>query len=73
MIVRILGIILIIIGINMLVYVGFNYETTEKVVEIGAISINKTQSHPVRWMPYTGGILIIAGITILACYKKVRP
>lgn len=73
MIVRLLGFILIIIGMIMLFYVGFNYTTTEKVVEIGSISINKKHTNPARWMPYTGGILLIAGITVLACYKKVRP
>jgi hypothetical protein len=30
-------------------YTGFNYVTTEKVVDIGPIEINKQQSHPVQW------------------------
>jgi hypothetical protein len=31
----------------MVFYTGFNYVTTEKVVDIGPIEINKQQSHPV--------------------------
>ena len=73
MLTRILGIALIAIGIIMLSYAGFNYTTTENVAKIGSLSITKAQSNPIRWSPYTGGILVIAGITILVCYKKVKP
>ena len=35
-----LGIVLVVIGIIMMVYTGFNYVTTEKVVDLGPIEIN---------------------------------
>jgi hypothetical protein len=40
-------------------YTGFNYVTTKKVIEIGPIEINQQQSHPVKWSPIVGVILII--------------
>ena len=37
---KILGIVLVVIGLIMMVYTGFNYVTTEKVVDLGPIEIN---------------------------------
>jgi hypothetical protein len=34
-----------IIGAIMMFYTGFNYVTTEKIVDIGPIEINKQQNH----------------------------
>ena len=67
-----IGIVLIIIGIIMMIYTGFNYVTTEKVVDIGPIEINKQTNHPVQWSPIIGGVLLIGGIVIIALDKKGR-
>ena len=56
-----IGIVLIIIGIVMTIYIGFNYVTTEKVVDLGPIQINKEQNHPVQWAPIVGVIIIAIG------------
>ena len=49
------GIALIVIGIMMVAYTGFNYITTEKVVDLGPIQINKEKNHPVQWTAPTWG------------------
>ena len=69
---RTLGIVIIIIGAIMMIYTGFNYVTTEKVVDLGPIQINKQQNHPVQWSPIIGGILIAGGVLIIAMDKKGR-
>ena len=56
-----IGIALLVIGILMTLYTGFNYVTTEKVVDIGPIQINKEQNHPVQWTPIVGVIIIVFG------------
>ena len=56
----------------MMIYTGFNYVTTEKVVDLGPIEINKQTNHPVQWSPIIGGVLLIGGIVILALDKKKR-
>jgi hypothetical protein len=56
-----IGIVLIIIGIVMTIYTGFNYVTTEKVVDLGPIQINKEQNHPVQWAPIVGVLIIAIG------------
>ncbi len=56
-----IGIAILAIGILMTIYTGFNYVTTEKVVDIGPIQINKEQNHPVQWAPIVGIIIIVIG------------
>ena len=65
-----LGIVVIIVGILMMVYTGFNYVTTEKVIEIGPININKEKNHSVQWTPIIGLLVIIGGIIILKVGSK---
>ena len=55
------GIALLVIGILMTIYTGFNYVTTEKVVDLGPIQINKEENHPVKWAPIVGVIIIVIG------------
>jgi len=65
-----LGIVIIIIGIIMLAYTGFNYVTTEKVVDVGPIEINAQKNHTVKWPPIVGLVLIISGIAFIVFDKK---
>lgn len=67
-----LGLTLIIVGIIMMVYTGFNYVTKEKVVDLGPIKINKETSHPIQWSPIIGVVLLVGGIVIIAIDKKNR-
>jgi drug/metabolite transporter (DMT)-like permease len=69
---KIAGIILIVIGVIMIIYTGFNYKTTEKVVDIGPIKINQEKSHPVQWSPVIGVVVLIGGIVLLVMDKKER-
>ncbi len=65
-----IGLVLVIIGIIMVAYTGFNYVTTEKVAQIGPLQVNATKNNPVRWSPILGGILIISGIVVIALKKN---
>lgn len=65
-----IGIVLIVIGIIMIIYTGFNYITTKKVVDLGPIKINKEENHPVQWSPIVGVVLLVGGIVIIVTDKK---
>jgi uncharacterized membrane protein YidH (DUF202 family) len=65
-----LGIVLIIIGAIMIIYTGFNYVTTEKVVDLGVIKINAEKNHPVQWSPIVGVVLLVGGIVVMVTSKK---
>ena len=66
---RNIGIVLVIIGILMMIYTGFNYITSENVVDLGPLQINKNENHPVQWSPIVGALLLAGGIVILATKK----
>ena len=65
-----IGIVLIVIGVIMVSITGFNMVTKKKVVDIGALEINKTENHPISWSPIIGVALIIGGIAVIATAKK---
>ncbi|MDP3682229.1 MAG: hypothetical protein Q8R22_15495 [Flavobacterium sp.] len=67
---RTIGIVMIILGIIMLLYTSFNYVTTEKVVDIGPIQINKEVNHPVKWSPIIGIILAVGGVVLIVADTK---
>jgi uncharacterized membrane protein YdcZ (DUF606 family) len=69
---RNLGFALVVIGIIMMIYTGFNYVTTEKVVDLGPLEVNKNENHPVQWSPIIGVLLLVGGIVIIATNKNKK-
>jgi UDP-N-acetylmuramyl pentapeptide phosphotransferase/UDP-N-acetylglucosamine-1-phosphate transferase len=67
---RAFAIILIVLGILMFVFTGFNYQTQKRVVDVGPIQIDKTENHNIGWPAYAGGFALLAGIVILFAAKK---
>ncbi len=65
-----IGIVLIIIGLIMIIYTGFNYVTKEKVVDIGPLEISAEKNHPVQWSPIVGVVLLVGGIVVVVTGKS---
>ncbi len=65
-----IGISLIVIGIFMMIYTGFKYVTTDKVVDLGSIKIEKEKNHFVQWPPILGAVLIVGGVIIIIVPNK---
>jgi hypothetical protein len=65
-----LGIVVLVLGIIMTIFTGFNVITKEKVVDIGPLEVNKEEKTPIYWSPVTGGILIVAGAIILVAGRR---
>jgi hypothetical protein len=66
---RALGIVLLVIGILMTVFTGFNLVSKEKVLDVGSVEIQKEEKTPIYWSPITGGVLILAGVVVLIVGK----
>jgi hypothetical protein len=60
-----IGIILCVIGAIMLVYTGFNYVTTETIVDLGPIQVEAKKNNFVKLSPYLGGGLLIIGFLLI--------
>lgn len=69
-IMKAIGIILIIVGILMLVFRGFNYTKEKNIADIGPLEINAKEKKSVSWPLYAGGIAVIAGVVFLLMDKK---
>ena len=67
-----LGILLIVLGVLMLLYNSFNFTTTEKVVDVGPIEINKEVNHPISWSPIIGIVLAVGGTVLLLVGNKKK-
>jgi hypothetical protein len=62
---KLVGIMLVILGIVGLAYGGITWTTKEKVVDLGPLQVthDKTQSLPLP--PIAGGVCLIAGVGLL--------
>jgi uncharacterized membrane protein YidH (DUF202 family) len=69
---KIVGIIIIAVGILMLVFRSFNFTQTKKVVDLGPVQIDKKENKTVQWPIYGGVIAIVAGIALVAVGSKSK-
>ncbi|MDP3831333.1 MAG: LPXTG cell wall anchor domain-containing protein [Ignavibacteriaceae bacterium] len=66
-----IGLIIVIIGLIMTLYNGFNFVTQEKVVDIGEIQITRDKEQTASWSPFIGiGIMVVGGGVYLFGKKK---
>jgi hypothetical protein len=56
-----IGLILLVLGVLLSVYSGFNFITKEKVVDIGDIQITADKNHNIVWSPIIGITLLVIG------------
>lgn len=69
--VKAIGLVIIVIGLLMTVYTGFNYVTREKIIDLGSVEVTAPKEHTADWSPYIGiGLMVIGGVIILAGKKK---
>ncbi len=66
------GIVLIVIGIVMMLVTGFNFVTRERVVDVGPVHISANKDNPVQWSPILGGVILAAGIVVLATTRNKK-
>lgn len=67
---RALGILLLVVGLAMLAFTGFNFKTEKKVLDVGPLEVNKEESHHVGWPVWAGGLAAAAGLVILVAGRK---
>jgi hypothetical protein len=56
-----LGLIIMVIGLAMAVFTGFDYFTREKVVDVGSIEITANKKHSLDWSPILGLVAAAVG------------
>ena len=65
-----IGIILIAIGIVSFAYQGINYQTKEKVVDIGPVEVTSEKTKKIPIPPIVGAIALVGGIVLLITDRR---
>jgi hypothetical protein len=67
---KIVGIVLIVVGLAALAYGGLTYTTRESVVDIGPIHASREKTHNIPLSPIAGALSLIGGVALLVMGKK---
>lgn len=67
---KVLGIVLIVLGVLALAYQGITYTTHKKVVDIGPIQATKEERNTIPLPPILGVIALVGGVVILATDRR---
>lgn len=67
---KILGAVLIALGLIGIVYGGLTYTTKETIVDIGPIKATRDKTHNVPLPPILGAVALVGGIALLAVGRK---
>lgn len=67
---RVIGVILIVLGVIGLVWGGISFTTKEEVVDIGPIEASRDVERTVPVPPILGGISLAAGVILLLAAKR---
>jgi len=68
---RVLGVVLIVLGLIGLVWGGFSYTTRKPIVNIGPIHASQDQKHEVPLPPIAGVVALIGGVALLVSGRRV--
>jgi drug/metabolite transporter (DMT)-like permease len=67
---KVLGIVLIVIGIVMLIFREVNFTTEKEVADLGPIELNKKEKKKVAWPTYAGIGVAACGVVILVAAAR---
>jgi len=62
---KIVGIILIVLGIIALAYQGITYTTREEIANIGGLKVTANERHSIPLPPILGGLALASGIILV--------
>jgi len=59
------AILLILIGIGIVIWGAFGFETRQTVLDVGPIHASRDKQHNVPYGPLMGGLLAVGGVALL--------
>jgi hypothetical protein len=69
---KIIGIVLIVLGVISLAYGGISYTTREKVLDVGPIEATAERHRTLPLPPVIGGVALAAGLGLLVVGSKKK-
>jgi len=70
--VKLIGIVLIVVGVLALAYGGFSYTKREKIVDLGPIEATKEERKTIPLSPIAGIAAVAGGIALVVTGSKTR-
>ncbi|MGD1010120.1 MAG: DUF3185 domain-containing protein [Candidatus Aminicenantales bacterium] len=67
---KLMGIILIVLGVLALVYQGIQYTTREKILDIGSLKVTADTKRTIPLPPIVGGVALVAGIVMIVLDRR---
>lgn len=67
---RILGMVLIVIGVVTLLYGGISWTHREKVVDLGPVEVTQEQHERLPVPPIAGGVILAAGVALVVAGRR---
>jgi hypothetical protein len=67
---KIVGVILICVGLLLLVYKGITYKTHEKVLDLGPLQVTQEKTNTFPFSPVFGGAALVGGIILVVFSGK---
>jgi hypothetical protein len=69
---KIIGIVLIIVGVLMCFFTSFSFTKEKKIIDLGPIEVNKKEDKTLGWPVYAGIGVGLFGIALIAMDKKSK-
>ena len=69
---KLIGIVLIVLGVLALAYGGVSYTTRERVVDLGQLKVDADKEHTVPIAPIAGVGALVGGIALVLAGSRTR-
>ena len=69
---RILGFVLIVIGLIGLIYGGITWTQREEVLDLGPIEVSRQERETIPLPPIVGGVCLVAGVLMIVADGRRR-
>ena len=67
---KIIGIVLVVLGVLALVYGGFSYNKNRTVLQVGSMNVTATEHKSIPVPAVVGVVVLIGGVALLAFGKR---
>jgi uncharacterized membrane protein YidH (DUF202 family) len=70
--VKVIGIVLIVVGVLVLAIGGIRYTTREKIVDVGPLHATADKQHNIPLSPIAGVVAVVGGIVLVVAGSRTR-
>lgn len=67
---KVVGWILIALGVIMILVRGFSVPVEENIIDAGPIEVSKTENKWIGWPTYAGAVLAVVGVVLVVADRK---